>query len=462
MDKKRSSAAPYIVMLVLAAAIAALLLYILPYRYRLNQTVFFEESDETLYNPLIGYAVAADETGGHEDSNLVYIGLTWAEWEPVQGQYDIAGLEEKYHIKEWKAQNKHAVLRFLCDIPGEAQHMDIPQWLYERTGDGEFYDTSYGSGYCPDYGNDFFRERHGMAIEALAEYFNEDDFLAYVELGSLGHWGEWHTNTDEGVLSLPDVNTCWEYVLDYSDNFHNARLLMRRNYVMVADGGLGLYNDMTGHKGDTEEWLGWIESGGSYEVENGELTLEPVPDFWKEAPVGGEFTSSLSMEEMLDTELGTTLDLIERSHMSFIGPHTPKDEETELPGADAVQELLGYRFYISSLQTQFSFADDALDVYMTWENTGIAPLYWDWPVMMYVYDLEGNLRYWESVNIRLSELMPGEQIVTENQIPFTDLLRQGYSIGVGIVSPNEQETIALAMDCEKTDEGIHLIYTYEN
>ena len=52
--------------------------------------------------------------------------------------------------------------------------------------------------------------------------------------------------------------------------------------------------------------------------------------------------------------------------------------------------------------------------------------------------------------------------MTENQIPFTDLLRQGYSIGVGIVSPNEQETIALAMDCEKTDEGIHLIYTYEN
>lgn len=462
MDKKKSSPAPYIVMLALAIAIAALLLYILPYRYRLNQTVTFQETDESLYNPLIGYAVAADEESGHEDSNLVYIGITWADWEPVQGQYDTAALEEKYHISEWKAQNKHAVLRFMCDVPGEAGHMDIPQWLYERTGDGDFYDTSYGSGYSPDYGSSFFRERHALAVAALAEYFNEDDFLAYVELGSLGHWGEWHTNTDEGVAPLPDADICWEYVLDYSNSFHNARLLMRRNYIMVADGGLGLYNDMTGHKGDTEEWLGWIENGGSYPTENGELILEPLPDFWKTAPVGGEFTSSLSMEEMLDAELGTTLDLIERSHMSFIGPHTPEDEEAALPGAEAVRELLGYRFYISSLRTQFSFADDQLDVYMTWENSGIAPIYWDWPVMMYVYDLEGNLEYWETVDIRLSELMPGEQIETENHIPFTDLLRQGYTIGIGITDPDEAETIALAMDCERTDEGIHLIYTYEN
>ena len=194
-NRKKGSAAPYIVMLVLALIIAALLLYILPYRYRLNQTVYYEESKEQLFNPLIGYAPSAEDEEGHEDTNLVYIGLTWKEWEPVKGQYDTDALEEKFHIAQWKEQNKHAVLRFLCDVPGDAEHMDIPQWLYERTGDGTYYNTSYGSGYSPDYSNEFFRERHALAIQALADYFNEDGFLAYVELGSLGHWGEWHTNT---------------------------------------------------------------------------------------------------------------------------------------------------------------------------------------------------------------------------------------------------------------------------
>ena len=457
MDKKKRLA-PYIVMLVLAAAIAALLFYIMPYRYSLNQTVSFEESDEVLYNPLIGYACSAEDTSGHEDSTLVYIGITWAEWEPVQGEYDIAALEEKYNIAQWKEQNKHAVLRFMCDVPGDEEHMDIPQWLYDMTGDGEFYSTSYGSGYSPDYSNDFFRERHAMAIAALAEYFNEDDFLAYVEIGSLGHWGEWHTNEEEGAFPMPDVDTCWEYVLDYSDNFHNARLLMRRNYIMVADAGLGLYNDMTGHEGDTEQWLDWIENGGSYKGAGGELPYEPVPDFWKEAPVGGEFTSSLSAEEILVENLGKTLDLIERSHMSFIGPNCLENEG--LSGTETVRQLLGYRFYISSLQTQFSFVDDQLEVYITWENSGIAPIYWDWPVMMYVYNLEGELEYWQSVDISLSELMPGEQIVTENHIPFTDMFRKGYTIGVCIMDPDEEETIALAIDCERTDEGVHLLYTF--
>ena len=41
-NSKKSSAAPFIVMLVLALIIGALLLYILPYRYRLNLTVYFE------------------------------------------------------------------------------------------------------------------------------------------------------------------------------------------------------------------------------------------------------------------------------------------------------------------------------------------------------------------------------------------------------------------------------------
>ena len=48
-------------------------------------------------------------------------------------------------------------------------------------------------------------------------------------------------------------------------------------------------------------------------------------------------------------------------------------------------------------------------MYLTWENTGNAPMYWDWPVMLYVYDMEGKLKYWESVDIRLSELMRGSR-----------------------------------------------------
>ena len=459
MAQRKSSKAPYIVILLLGTAIAGLLLYIVPYRYQLNHTEVFRETDEALDNPLTGYAPNAELVEECEDSRLVYIGIPWSLWEPSEGNYNIEGIEELFHIQRWKEENKHAVLRFLCDIPGEAGHMDIPAWLYEETRDGSFYETSYGAGYSPDYSNAYFLERHGMALEALAEYFNEDDFLAYVELGSLGHWGEWHTNTDEGVPPLPDAQVCWEYVLDYSDNFHNARLLMRRNYVMAEDGGMGLFNDMTGSQADTQEWLEWIQDGGSFDTAGAALAYEPMPDFWKTAPSGGEFTSMYPMEEMLGDRLVETLEMIRDTHMTFIGPKCPEGDLKDSTAAGAVREELGYRYYISQLETQYSFTDGTIQVRMTWENSGLAPIYWDWPATMYVYDIDDELLYWESIAIDLTELLPGETITTTTSIPFTDRFRQGFSIGVGITNPEEDDTIRLAMDVEFED-GIHRIYEY--
>ena len=82
---RRNSKVPYIMMAVLAVAIAALLIYIVPYRYQLNHTVSFKETDEPLNNPLTGYAPSADNEEECQDSQLVYIGVTWSMWEPSQG-----------------------------------------------------------------------------------------------------------------------------------------------------------------------------------------------------------------------------------------------------------------------------------------------------------------------------------------------------------------------------------------
>ena len=64
----------------------------------------------------------------------------------------------------WKTEGKHAVLRFVCDIPDDnLMHKDIPDWLFDLTGDGTFYDTSYGKGYSPNYGSEIFIKYHEAA-----------------------------------------------------------------------------------------------------------------------------------------------------------------------------------------------------------------------------------------------------------------------------------------------------------
>jgi flagellar basal body-associated protein FliL len=109
-------------------------------------TIEYELSDEVLYNPLMGFAPNADSDEGTDVNmdkvRLVYIEVTWAEFEPEQGIYDFEKIETDNHLQEWRNAGKNAVLRFVCDVPSDEDHMDIPDWVYKMTKDGKKYDMS--------------------------------------------------------------------------------------------------------------------------------------------------------------------------------------------------------------------------------------------------------------------------------------------------------------------------------
>ena len=60
-----------------------------------NKTIIYDATGETLYNPLMGFAVNADYVGAVGENTLVYVEITWREWEPEEGVYDIEGVKEE-------------------------------------------------------------------------------------------------------------------------------------------------------------------------------------------------------------------------------------------------------------------------------------------------------------------------------------------------------------------------------
>ena len=352
-------------------------------------------------NAQIGYAPMTDDPEAG-DATLRYLELRWREVEPEEGVYAWEAIEQKYGLAALREQGIHLVLRFVCDVPGKEPHLDIPDWLYAQTGDGSWYDTEYGKGYSPDYANETFRAAHHRVLDALAAFLGTDGFVSYVELGSLGHWGEWHIKSGEGLVPMPEEAIRDEYAAEYRAAFPAAELLMRRPFRFAAEQHLGLYNDMTGHEKDTKEWLGWIEHGGWY---GSDLhALVPMPAFWQDAPVGGEFTSSLSMQDLLVKNLPRTLDLLEASHMSFLGPKTAQAACAK--GYDAVLRRLGYRLRVTELK--LTPCAGGVSAALTVANEGAAPFYWDWAVNLYGEDAAGNTLYTVPLPLSLPELMPGE------------------------------------------------------
>ena len=407
----------------------------------------YKESQAAFGNPLMGYAPSAWYNEVSEDISLLYMDITWAELEPEEGVYNWASIDEENQISRWRKEGKHLVFRFVCDIPGEEAHMDIPEWLYEKSGKaGKWYDGEYGKGFALDYNNPTIISCHEQAVKALGEHFGQDGLISYVELGSLGHWGEWHVNYSEGIQRIPREAVRDKYILPWTEAFPDARILMRRPFASAEKYGFGLYNDMTGQPEATQSWFDWINNGGEYDQTGEKNVIVPMKDFWKTAPSGGEFTSSLSMEEMLDTNLSGTVEMIREAHTTFLGPKIP--DENYVDGYKEVLKNMGYRLWISMAELKNTAKGSRLK--LTWENSGVAPMYKEWPVYVYIEDESGKLVEKSRISIKISSLLPGEKEVTLTALEterLNSLLEKGYRLSVGIEDPmTEFPCVRFAME----------------
>ena len=407
----------------------------------------FQKSQEIFGNPLMGYAPSAWYNEVSEDISLLYMDITWAELEPEEGVYNWASIDEENQISRWRKEGKHLVFRFVCDIPGEEAHMDIPEWLYEKSGEaGRWYDGEDGKGFAPDYNNPTIISCHEQAVKALGEHFGQDGLISYVELGSLGHWGEWHVNYSEGIQRIPREAVRDKYILPWTEAFPDAMILMRRPFASAEKYGFGLYNDMTGQPEATQSWFDWINNGGEYDQTGEKNVIVPMKDFWKTAPSGGEFTSSLSMEEMLDTNLSGTVEMIREAHTTFLGPKIP--DENYVDGYKEVLKNMGYRLWISMAELKNTAKGSRLK--LTWENSGVAPMYKEWPVYVYIEDESGKLVEKSRISIKISSLLPGEKATTLTALEterLNSLLEKGYRLSVGIEDPmTELPCVRFAME----------------
>lgn len=142
-----------------------ILLFIISiYTFSKKNVKEYERTEEVFGNPLMGYAPCAWNTTVSDDVSLLYMDITWAELEPEEGQYNWESIDKENQLSRWRKEGKHIVLRFVCDVPGQEKHMDIPEWLYEKIDhEGTWYDVEFGKGFAPDYNNEEMIRYHAKA-----------------------------------------------------------------------------------------------------------------------------------------------------------------------------------------------------------------------------------------------------------------------------------------------------------
>ena len=411
-----------------------------------EETFSLEIGPKPETNPLKGWAPWSTEEGGDFPSKLAFVLVSWRELEPEKGEYAFEQVEKENNMDQLRAQGVRFILRVVCDYPGEDLHLNIPDWLYEETqGNGTWYDSEYGKGYSPDYEDPVFLEAHGTLMEAMGERYNQDPYLAYLQLGSLGHWGEWHVDEGVGIAPLPAEKVTDQYILQYVQAFPEKKLLLRRPYALGAEAEMGLYNDSFGQEESHEEWLDWIEEGYR-SSENGEQ-LDGMPEFWKKAPSGGEFASGREIWEYGLEAYDSTMDLLRKSHTSFIGPRgfggqrleeSELEEEEQKLVKERIQQMsreMGYCFALSGGKIRQTLFKPELEVTLWGENLGIAPIYENWPLVLKLVDEDGQVVWEEQTDGQITSWLPGGWQVAKSLSGSENLPKGTYRLLVGIEDP---------------------------
>ena len=453
------------------------------------------ENFDIYNNPYKGWVGWADTVEGDIDDiavlyDLVYVDIKWSEIEKEKGVYDFEAIEEQYQFEKWLDKGCRMVLRFVMDNPNldatrnpNIQRMDIPQWLYDELaeenangeGAGVFYNGEAilemlgGVGFSPNYKSPKLLEYHRNVVKALAERYDDPAITAYVEVGSLGHWAEFHC-WPTGTGEFPEPQLAQEYMRPYADYFKNVKVGIRKPYALAAENNWGLYNDIFGvtSDGGTPTFLEWANSGntdmpGSTQED---IDASKMPEWWKLNFSGGEFANGDFRSNAQDETVCAVLEQIRDSHTTWLGPcsacdikYSTGDYDKYAYNIEVLLKSMGYRYNLQSITQLDTIAKgEEVTLKMVWNNSGVAPIYYNCPVTLMLVDAEGNVAFEHQLAANTTEWQAGRTTVEEKLVIPADVAEGTYTLQVRMNAADEKaELIQLAME-GKTESGSYELY----
>lgn len=169
----------------------------------------------------------------------VYLRLAWAYLEPEEGRFNWRILDEQ--IGKWTALGLGVSLRISCRETGTdriEQQFATPRWVRDAGAQGGFYlkrkQVGSDGPWEPVYDDPVFLAKLDKFIAALAARYDGKPWLRYVDIGSVGDWGEGHTSSGSGRKYGYDALK--RHVDMHTKHFRKTQLVISDDFVCgIAD-----------------------------------------------------------------------------------------------------------------------------------------------------------------------------------------------------------------------------------
>lgn len=398
-----------------------LLLWPMPELVAADVVVRPEEQSGPLDNPLKGWCPYTNAGEIHQPYSMVFQYVSWRELEPVEGEYRFAEWERTWDVPE--AQGKHIIFRVYVDYPSLPSGM--PEWL-RSAGIRETPYKDHGGGRSPDYDDPRLLAAMERFLTALGGRYNDHPRIAFIQLGMLGHWGEWHTWPKENLYASPQTEE--RIIRAYRQAFPDKSLMVRysRDYA-GEQAWLGFHDDMFPQ--DTDNGKDWSFLAG--------LRQTKRMQNWQVAVVGGEMVPNQA-RQWLGKDYETTLTMLDRAHFTWVGPYCPALERSNdasfTTRSEALIRRMGYEYQLTELRHPREFlSGQPFSLELSGKNRGVAPFYYPWHVKWALIDSAGSVVASQSTEWDIRRWQPGN-FNESAQLSF-DVPAGVYRLAVGIHDP---------------------------
>jgi hypothetical protein len=352
-------------------------------------------------NPLKGvvpYAGAGNDERFPHSMEFRYFGF--GEIMKGWGQFDWSAVERQ--LEETRMRGKQSVIRVYIEYPGKKS---VPGFLVEEGLKMTEWKTDGKGVVTPDYESALMRRAMKAFILAFGNKYDGDPRIGFITAGILGLWGEWHNYPRVELAASKEVQG---EVLEAFDRSFGKTFVLLRYPAGESDDAYADNSKLNfGYHDDSFAWA-TVDTG---KKEDGwffvpKLREAGVMDKWKTVPIGGEIRPEIWPTTFTDRRTGQQQDFLEcvkHTHASWLmdsglfSDRFPLDDARKERALEEVAKL-GYELHVSEASVMGG------ELVIRVENRGVAPFYYDWPVVVRAG------RVIQTTDWKLSGVLPGKPV----------------------------------------------------
>jgi hypothetical protein len=415
----------------------------------------------------------------------LYIRLAWAYLEPAEGRFDWAVVDRL--IEKWTAHQLGIAFRISCRETSTdrlEQQFATPRWVMEAGAQGGYYRAGKPTGpegpWEPVYDDPIFLEKLDRFLGAFAARYDGQPWLRYVDIGSVGDWGEGHSWA--GSRQECGAEARRRHLDLHLKHFKRAQLVVSDDFVYALTNPTerqALHRYVLEHgisyRDDSILVKGYLEGvSDTFTVRSPEffadaylrtptvLELEHYTAVKRAGNWDGRPDSSVARFGQGRKGPDYFRGALELLHATYIGYHGDAREwltdNPELTG-----ELLnrcGYWFFPLSLELPHEWTrGSTVALGLTWLNCGVAPAYTNYVATLILRPPSGDGEWSQPLaEARPRDWLPGKETRETYHVRVPASLAAGdYALGLRLTSANGRPVeLGLRGECRRPSGAYEL------